>query len=269
MIDFPSINPVALEIGPLKLHWYGISYLVGIGLGWLYLRQFVSKYYPGWPKFLIDDLVFYCSIGAVLGGRVGYIFFYDLSSLLRDPLVIFAIWKGGMSFHGGLIGVLIAVLFLSLRTGRSVLEISDFLLPAVPIGLFFGRLANFVNQELWGIPSELPWAVVFSAPNSGGLARHPSQIYEAFLEGFIIFIVLNFLVRMRHRVGIPTAAFFIMYGIFRVIVEFFRAPDSHIGYIVGGWFTVGQALSLPMIAVGLVIWRLPAGGSIQKNKNEQ
>ena len=258
MIDFPQINPVALEVGPLKLHWYGISYLVGIGLGWLYLRYYVSKYFSSWPRTAIDDLVFYCSVGAVLGGRIGYVLFYDLQSFFRDPFLIFAIWKGGMSFHGGVIGVLIAVLFLHVRMNRTIFEVSDFLVPAVPIGLFFGRLANFVNQELWGTPSGMPWAVVFSIPTSGGLPRHPSQLYEAFLEGIVIFSLLNFLIRRRPRAGMTTAAFLILYGIFRIFVEFFRAPDSHIGYIIGGWFTVGQLLSLPMLVGGVIIWYLAA-----------
>ena len=269
MIDFPQINPVALELGPLKLHWYGISYLVGISLGWLYLRYYVSKYFSGWPRNAIDDLVFYCSVGAVIGGRIGYVLFYDLQSFFRDPFLIFAIWKGGMSFHGGVIGVLIAVLFLRVRTNRTIFEVSDFLVPAVPIGLFFGRLANFVNQELWGTPSGVPWAVVFSIPTSGGLPRHPSQLYEAFLEGVVIFSLLNFLIRRRPRAGMTTSAFLILYSIFRFFVEFFRAPDSHIGYINGEWFTMGQLLSLPMLVGGVIIWYLALTSARMKQKNEQ
>ena len=254
MIEFPEISPIAFELGPLRVHWYGLSYLIGIGLGWIYLHKYVSRYQEGWPRNSIDDLVFCCSLGAVLGGRAGYVLFYDFSHFLLDPISIFEVWKGGMSFHGGLIGVTLAILYLAFRTDRSVLTISDFVVPAIPIGLGFGRLANFVNQELWGIPSNLPWAVIFSTPSSGYVPRHPSQLYEAFAEGLLLFVILAILVRLAPTKGRITAVFLGFYGVLRFLVEFVRVPDTHLGYISGGWVTMGQVLSLPMVFAGLAIW---------------
>ena len=266
MIEFSEINPVAFELGPLKVHWYGLSYITGIGLGWIYLRKYVARYLGGWPRNSIDDLVFYCSLGAVLGGRVGYVLFYDFPHFLLDPISIFEVWKGGMSFHGGLIGVTMAILYLSLRSGRPVLAISDFVVPAIPIGLGFGRLANFVNQELWGVPSNLPWAVIFASPDAGFVPRHPSQIYEAFAEGLLLFVILAILVRLVPAKGKITAVFLVSYGMLRFLVEFVRVPDAHLGYISGGWVTMGQVLSLPMVLAGLAIWVFCCDTGLQKSR---
>jgi len=259
-------------MGPLKIYWYGLSYLLGIGLGWLYLRRYVAVHKPGWSPGSVDDLVFFVALGAVFGGRLGYVIFYDLTGYVSDPLLIFAVWKGGMSFHGGMIGAGVAMWYFSARFKCSLLSVSDFAVPAVPIGLGLGRLANFVNQELWGTASELPWAVVFSVPQAEFVPRHPSQIYEALVEGLVLFGILAFLVRRPLVTGKITGAFLGLYGLFRFLVEFVREPDGHLGYIIADWLTMGQILSLPMVLVGVTLWFLSKSGEsaepqFNSNKN--
>ena len=253
MIAFPDINPIALELGPIAIHWYGLSYITGIGLGWWYLVRTAGRAQPPWTSEAVADVVFYAALGAVLGGRLGYILFYNISSYMADPFAIFAVWRGGMSFHGGLLGTIVALLWFATKTRRRLLAVSDFLLPALPIGLGLGRVANFINQELWGAPSQLPWAVVFSNPAAAGLARHPSQLYEALLEGVVLFVLLSMANRRTHPTGYITGLFLLFYGVFRSGVEFVREPDQHIGYVYGGWVTMGQLLSLPMIVAGLML----------------
>ena len=253
MIAFPDIDPVAFRVGPVTVHWYGLAYIAGIAFGWLYLHRRVAQHAGDWRRDDVADLVFYAALGAVLGGRIGYMLFYNAAAYLADPLSIFAVWRGGMSFHGGALGLAVAMAWFARSRGRRFLEVSDFLLPAAPIGLGFGRLANFVNQELWGAPTSLPWGVVFTVPAAGGVARHPSQLYEALLEGVVLFIVLDRLSRRRLPTGSITGWCLLLYATFRCAVEFVREPDAHIGYLAGGWLTMGQLLSLPMLLAGIIL----------------
>ena len=255
----PNVDPVAIYLGPVKIYWYGIAYVVGIGLGWLYIK-ITNKFYQA--RLLpeeIDDLIFYTALGAVVGGRIGYCLFYDLHSTILNPLLFLQIWNGGMSFHGGFLGGAFAIWILSRVQQKHFFELSDRIVSGLPIGLFLGRIANFINQELWGLPSDLPWAVIFSSPLSGGIPRHPSQLYEAFFEGLIIFTVLFLVLKKGCRVGILTAYFLILYGIFRFTIEFLREPDLHLGYFFEGTLTLGQILTLPMLVLGAVMifhsWR--------------
>lgn len=254
MIQFPALDPVAIELGPLAIRWYGLSYVVGIGLAWWLLhRRAGQDAARGWTQAEVSDLVFYAALGAVLGGRLGYGLFYGFDAWLANPAELLAVWRGGMSFHGGTLGVIVAMALFARRSGKPFLAVADFVLPAVPIGLGLGRLANFVNQELWGAPSNLPWAVLFTTPAAGGVPRHPSQLYEALLEGVVLFIVLNWLHARAPRRGVIAGSFLIGYGVCRSAVEFVREPDAQLGYLWGGWLTMGQVLSLPMILAGLAI----------------
>jgi phosphatidylglycerol:prolipoprotein diacylglycerol transferase len=208
----------------------------------------------GWTVSQVEDLLFYGALGVILGGRIGYALFYDLANNLDNPLNLLKVWQGGMSFHGGLIGVLIAFWLFAKKTDKSYFQVSDFIAPMVPIGLFFGRIGNFINGELWGKVSDVPWAMVF--PNAGPLARHPSQLYEAILEGLVLFIVLWLFSRKNRPYGAVSGLFLIGYGVFRFIVELVRIPDQQYGYLALDWLTMGQLLSLPMILLGIVIlWR--------------
>lgn len=252
MILFPSIDPVAIRIGPIAVHWYGLAYIAGIAAAWWLLRKRAAAGRE-WRTEQVDDLIFQGAIGAVLGGRIGYILFYNASSYLADPLAIFAVWRGGMSFHGGAIGLVLAIAWFAHREHRPFFAVSDFLMPVVPIGLGLGRLANFVNQELWGAPTTQPWGIVFSAPAAGGVPRHPSQLYEALLEGVLLFVILNWLARRPRAVGTISGAFLVCYAVFRSAVEFVREPDSQLGYLAFGWLTMGQVLSVPMFVAGVVL----------------
>ncbi len=253
MLRFPDIDPVALTFGPIKIHWYGLAYLAGIGLAWWLLHRRAGRGRLSLTTNEVGDLVFVVALGAVIGGRIGYAVFYNFASFLERPWEIFAIWHGGMSFHGGVIGFVTAVWWYAYRTGHSFLSVTDILVPVVPVGLFLGRLANFINQELWGAPSSVPWAVLFTHPAAGGVARHPTQLYEAGLEGVALFVLLELVRRSPPREGILSALFLIGYGASRFAVEFVRVPDAHIGYLAWGWLTMGQVLSLPMIAAGVFI----------------
>jgi phosphatidylglycerol:prolipoprotein diacylglycerol transferase len=253
VIPFPAIDPVLVRFGPFAIRWYALAYIVGLVVGWQYLRWLVQR--PGWkmtPEQL-DDFLVYATLGVVLGGRIGYILFYQLGFYLQHPLDMLAVWQGGMSFHGGLLGVVVASALFARRCGLPILEVGDTVVCAAPIGLFLGRIANFINGELWGRPSDVPWAMVF--PNAGPLPRHPSQLYEAGLEGVLLFLVMTFLAlrpRAAGSEGRLTGAFLIGYGVFRCIGEMFREPDIQLGFLVGG-LTMGQILSLPMIVVGLAL----------------
>lgn len=253
MIPFPGIDPVAFMLGPVAVHWYGLAYLAGIGLGWLYLDRQAQLEGSRWARTDVENLVFYTSLGAILGGRIGYILFYQAAQFLETPAMLFMVWRGGMSFHGGCLGVIVALGWYARVRRVKFLLVSDFILPVVPIGLGLGRLANFVNQELWGAPTHLPWGVVFSHPAAGVLPRHPSQLYEALLEGVCLFIVLRLISRQSGVTGTVTGWFLILYAAFRSAIELVREPDAHIGYLGWGWVTMGQVLSLPMLIVGLVI----------------
>lgn len=254
MLPFPDIDPIAVRIGPLAVRWYGLAYVVGIGLGWLLLHRRAARgEADGWTVEEVSDLVFYSALGAVLGGRIGYILFYNLGATLANPLEAFAVWHGGMSFHGGVLGFVSAMAWYAHRRGRGFFAATDFVVPVVPLGLLMGRIANFINQELWGAPTSLPWGVVFNVPAAGGVPRHPSQLYEAALEGLVLFAVLNIL-RAKHLPrAVVSAAFLIGYGVIRFGIEFIREPDAPIGYLAWGWLTMGQVLSLPMVLAGLAI----------------
>lgn len=253
MIAFPAIDPVAFRLGPFPVHWYGLMYLVGFAAAWALGRWRARDPRRGWTPVMVDDLVFYGALGAVLGGRLGYILFYGLPQYAASPLDAFKVWQGGMSFHGGLIGALLASWLLARRQGQGFFQVTDFLAPLVPPGLLVGRIGNFINAELWGAPTDLPWGVVFPGDAAGGVARHPSQLYEAFLEGLVLFAVLWAFSRRPRPTMAVSGLFLLLYGLFRSLVELVRVPDAHLGYLAGGWLTMGQFLSLPMVAAGLIL----------------
>ncbi|MAB97649.1 MAG: prolipoprotein diacylglyceryl transferase [Pseudomonadaceae bacterium] len=250
MLPYPQIDPVALAIGPLKIHWYGLMYLIGIGGAWLLASRRLHDFAPTWSKEKLSDLVFWCAMGVILGGRLGYVLFYDLSSYIANPLLILEVWKGGMSFHGGFIGVMLAAWLFGKRNNKSFFELMDFIAPLVPIGLGAGRIGNFINAELWGKATDVPWAMVFPT-DPQQLARHPSQLYQFALEGVALFTILWFYSRKPRPTMAVSGMFAMCYGIFRFIVEFVRVPDAQLGYLAWGWLTMGQVLSLPMILGGL------------------
>ena len=247
-MNLAQIDPVALSIGSLQLRWYGLMYLAGFGLGWMLGRWRASRPGSGWTGPDVDDLLTCVMIGIILGGRIGYVLFYDLPVYIHDPMEIMRIWNGGMSFHGGLLGVLGAFWYFARTRGRTFLEVSDFIAPLIPQGLFFGRLGNFINGELWGKVSDAPWAVVF--PGAGPLPRHPSQLYEAALEGLLLFIMLWVFSLKPRKVGAVSGLFALGYGVFRFAVEFVRMPDVQLGYLAFGWLTMGQLLCVPLILAG-------------------
>jgi phosphatidylglycerol:prolipoprotein diacylglycerol transferase len=246
---YPTIDPVALSLGPIQIHWYGLMYLLGFSGAWWLGRLRAERF--GWTAVEVEDLLFYGAIGVIVGGRLGYSLFYDLPALIDNPLNLFKVWQGGMSFHGGLLGVVIAFGFFARATGKSYFSISDFIVPMVPVGLFFGRIGNFINGELWGKVSDVPWAMIF--PNAGPLARHPSQLYEAMLEGVLLFLILWIYSAKPKPPGAVSGLFLLGYGFFRFVVEFVRVPDQQYGYLLLDLITMGQILSLPMIVIGLFI----------------
>ena len=260
MLMHPDIDPVAFAIGPISVHWYGIMYLMAFGTAWwIALTRAKQPHSSIAPKY-VEDLIVYGALGVILGGRIGYVFFYNFETWLQDPLWLFRVWEGGMSFHGGLLGVVVAVVVYCRRIGVSFYDLMDFVAVIVAPGLGFGRLGNFIGQELWGRATEAPWGMVF--PNDPeALTRHPSQLYQAFLEGVVLFAIIYwFAQRPRPRLAI-SALFVLCYGIFRFCVEFVREPDTHIPELLFGWMTRGQLLSLPMIAVGIgvLVWAYTRG----------
>lgn len=253
MLTYPHIDPIAFKLGPLKVHWYGIMYLIGFGAAWWLGRRRASQPDSGWTEQQIGDLIFYGALGAVLGGRIGYVLFYDLSAYVAEPLRIFKVWEGGMSFHGGLVGVLVAMTLYQRHINKTFFEVTDFLAPLVPLGLGAGRIGNFINGELWGRVSNVPWAMVF--PNGGPLPRHPSQLYEATLEGLVLFSILWWYSRRSRPRMAVSGLFLLCYGLFRFTVEFVRQPDVQLGYLAFGWLTMGQVLSAPLVAIGgVMVW---------------
>ncbi|MFC0180006.1 prolipoprotein diacylglyceryl transferase [Thorsellia kenyensis] len=271
---FPSIDPVALSIGPLSIHWYGLTYLAGFLFAFILGGYRAKQPNSGWKKEQFENLLFGCFAGVILGGRVGYVLFYSFGEFLNDPLYLFRVWDGGMSFHGGLIGVFLAILIYAKSAGRSVISVADFIAPLVPFGLGAGRLGNFINGELWGrVAVDFPYAVLFPhsrnedaqfvtqhtdlmdvfIQNNNMLPRHPSQLYEMFLEGAVLFIILNWFIKKPRPVGSVSGLFLIFYGLFRSFVEFFRQPDEGID-LMFGLISRGQQLSIPMIIIGLVLF---------------
>ncbi|MGI9315911.1 MAG: prolipoprotein diacylglyceryl transferase [bacterium] len=251
MIEHPNFDPVAVSIGPLSIHWYGLMYLAGFTAGLLLGRYRAGRPDSGWNPDEIMDLVFYIAVGTIVGGRLGYVLFYNLPFYLEHPLDAFAIWDGGMSFHGGLIGVMAAMLAYAIKTHRKFFQVADFIAPLVPTALLFGRLGNFINQELWGRTTDLPWGVLFKTAPDG--PRHPSQLYEAGLEGVVLFALLWAYSAAPRPVGRVSGLFLLGYGVFRFLVEFVREPDGHLGPVLLDWMSMGQVLSLPMILAGLYL----------------
>lgn len=251
MLIYPQIDPVAFHVFSWPVHWYGLMYLVGFVGGWglLSLRSYFSPY--GFTQDQISDVVFYTAMGAIIGGRIGYMLFYDFPGLMANPLLLFEPWKGGMSFHGGLLGVVLAMWWYSVKIQKPFLALTDLISPVIPFGLGAGRIGNFINGELWGRVSDVPWAMVF--PTGGPLPRHPSQLYEFGMEGLLLFIILWIFSSKPRPLGAVSGLFAIGYGTFRCIAEFFRVPDAQIGYLAFGWLTEGQLLSIPLILFGVML----------------
>jgi phosphatidylglycerol:prolipoprotein diacylglycerol transferase len=269
VVAYPAFDPVALQIGPLAIRWYGLAYFVSILIGWWYVRRLVTdgRLWGARPPPMTladaDDLLLWMTLGVIVGGRLGNVLFYDPGYYLRDPLAVLRLWEGGMAFHGGLIGTILAMTIFGRRRRIPVLSLFDVAAAATPIGLFFGRIANFVNGELWGRPSSVPWAMVF--PEAGPEPRHPSQLYEALLEGVLLFLILRVVTHMLgglQRPGLTGGIFIAGYGVCRIISEFFREPDPRLEQL-SGFLTMGMVLSAPMVLIGIfaAIWaarRTPA-----------
>jgi phosphatidylglycerol---prolipoprotein diacylglyceryl transferase len=272
MFNYPSIDPVIFSIGPVAVHWYGLMYVIGFGAAWILARRRAAQPISTWTPIEVDDLIFYSAIGVILGGRIGWLAFYGLEQALADPLMMVQIWKGGMSFHGGLLGVIASVAWFAYRRERRVSDVLDFLAPLPGLGIFAGRIGNFINGELWGKQTTSPLGVVLDASALQGDQRtqvlslcnrlnvdpcvvqvHASQLYQGLLEGLLVFLVLWFYTSTPRPRLAPSAVFLIGYGICRFVVEFVRIPDENRGYLFFGWVTMGQVLSAPMILVGVAL----------------
>ncbi|MBU2710634.1 prolipoprotein diacylglyceryl transferase [Zooshikella harenae] len=244
-----DIDPIALQLGPLKVHWYGLMYLVGFAGGWALMSYRAKRSNGLWQVEQVSDLLFYIALGVILGGRIGSMLFYHFDAWLENPLQVFKVWDGGMSFHGGLLGVLIAMYFYGKKINKSFFQMTDFIAPMVPLGLAAGRVGNFINGELYGRVTDVSWAMIF--PQGGSLPRHPSMLYECALEGVLLFLALWwYSSKPRPRMAV-SGLFLLGYGLARFTVEFFREPDSHLGFIAFDWLTMGQLLTVPMIILGI------------------
>lgn len=272
MITYPSIDPVIVSIGPLAIHWYGVMYVIGFAAAWLLARRRASAPESTWRPIDVDDLIFFSAIGVIAGGRIGWLIFYGIEQVIEDPITIIQIWKGGMSFHGGLLGVIIAVALFARRRSRKLADVLDFLAPLPGLGILAGRIGNFINGELWGKPTDGPWGVVLDPTLLHASQRdealrlcerfsvdpcvlqvHASQLYQGLLEGLLVFLILWFYTaKPRPRLA-PSGVFLIGYGVFRFLVEFVRIPDENRGYLLFDWVTMGQILSTPMILVGIAL----------------
>lgn len=252
MIIYPEIDPVALDLGFAKIHWYGLMYLFGFLAAWWLGNSRTKQADSLWNKEQVSDVIFYGAMGVILGGRIGYILFYNFDKFIDNPIILFRIWEGGMSFHGGMLGVAVGLYLFARKTQKSFFQVSDFVIPMVPLGLGFGRLGNFINKELPGRPvdSTLSWAMDYG----DHIARHPSALYQAFSEGLVLFIILFFYSRTSKPKMAVSGMFLICYGIFRFITEFYRTPDDHLGFVMFDWMTKGQQLSIPMVLFGLAIF---------------
>lgn len=250
--SYPNIDPVALDLGFAQIHWYGLMYLFGFAAAFFLGRYRVDKGLAPMNREQVGDMIYYCALGAILGGRFGYVLFYNFGKFLEEPLWLFYVWEGGMSFHGGFLGVMVAMYLFSRQIGCRYFHLMDFVAPLVPIGLGLGRIGNFIGGELWGRVTSSGWGMVF--PNDPDqLSRHPSQLYQFALEGVLFFLILWVYSSRQRPIYAVSGLFLICYGVFRVIVEFVREPDSHIGFIAWDWLTMGQLLSLPMIAAGFAM----------------
>jgi len=248
MLTYPEFDPIIFAIGPLAVRWYGLMYVLGFVGGWMLARKRAQQSWSVIKPNQVDDLIFYCMLGVIVGGRLGYSLVYGWEYWLDDPLYVFKITKGGMSFHGGLVGVMVALWLYGRKIGKGLWEIGDFVAPLVPIGLGTGRVGNFINGELWGKPTDVAWSF-----NINGVGLHPSQLYEALLEGLVLFIILLvFSAKQRPRMAV-SGMFLLFYGLFRFYIEFYRVPDADLGYLVLGWVTMGQILSTPMILAGVAL----------------
>jgi phosphatidylglycerol:prolipoprotein diacylglycerol transferase len=273
MLTYPEIDPVALSLGPLKVHWYGLMYLLAFAGVWILGRFRAARPDSSWNAQMVDDVVFYGVIGTILGGRLGYMLFYGFDQILANPLSVFRIWEGGMSFHGGFIGVLTALWLFGRRHGLGVWQVADFIAPLVPPGLFAGRIGNFINGELWGHPTDVSWGIRVPCEKLGEYCRglppgtewspplHASQLYEAALEGIALFLILWLFSSKPRPTMAVSGMFMLFYGIFRFLIEFVRLPDAHIGYLALDWVTMGQVLTLPLILVGLLLLGLAYRGT--------
>jgi phosphatidylglycerol---prolipoprotein diacylglyceryl transferase len=257
VIPYPEINPTLFSIGPFAVRWYALAYIVGIIAGWFYARAIIAsdRLWGGPAPFTVldfDDFVIWITLGIILGGRIGYVLFYNLPHFAADPIEIMQIWNGGMSFHGGVAGCIVAIVLFALRRHIPMLSLGDVTAAVAPVGLFLGRIANFINGELWGRPSDVPWAMVFA--HGGPIPRHPSQLYEAVLEGVVLFVVLGLIVRAGalKRPGVVTAVFAIGYGVARITCELFREPDVQLGFLWGG-LTMGMLLCIPLMLAGIAV----------------
>lgn len=255
MLIHPDFDPVAFSLGPLQVRWYGLMYLLGFLVGWALGRYRARQPQSGWTAAQVDDLVFYIALGVILGGRIGYLLFYGFSNFLHDPLMLFRVWEGGMSFHGGFLGVLLAMGLFARKYQKPFWVTVDFIAPLIAPGLLFGRIGNFINGELWGRVTDLPWGMVFSQTGDH-LPRHPSQLYQAALEGVALFLIVWLFSTQPRPAMAVSGVFALNYGVFRLLVEFVRQPDPQLGYLAFGWLTMGQALSLPLIAVGIFLLTL-------------
>ncbi|RBP49641.1 prolipoprotein diacylglyceryl transferase [Arenicella xantha] len=255
MLTHPNFDPVAFQLGPLAVHWYGLMYVCGFVsayLLWLYRIRTYPRYADAnWNADRISDLIFYGALGAVIGGRLGYVLFYKPAYYLNNLTEVVFIQEGGMSFHGGLLGVICALYLFSRKINLPFLQVADFVAPVAPIGLFFGRMGNFINQELWGKTTDLPWGMIFS--NGGPLPRHPSMVYEAILEGLLLLAIIWLVARKERAFGTLSGLFLIGYSLSRMLVELVRVPDQHLNYLLFDWVTMGQVLSLPMLLLGLFL----------------
>lgn len=274
MLVYPQIDPIAFHIGPLPVHWYGVMYLVGFLAAYL-LGSLRSRNNPQSPisPDQVSDLIFYAALGVLLGGRIGYVLFYIFPVFIHNPLILFKVWDGGMSFHGGLIGVIVALWLYSRQIKKPFFAVGDFVAPLVPIGLAAGRIGNFINGELWGRVTDVPWGMIY--PQAGPLPRHPSEIYEFLMEGVLLFCILWFFSRKPKPRMAVSGLFLFCYGSFRFIAECFRQPDPQLGFIAFNWMTMGQLLSLPMIIIGLIMlrcaykWRMGESAECRTSKLSQ
>ncbi|MFM1885501.1 MAG: hypothetical protein RL026_658 [Pseudomonadota bacterium] len=257
MIDYPQIDPVALQLGPLKVHWYGIMYVIGFGIAWWLARRRAALPQSTWTPTEVDDLVFWAMVGVIAGGRIGYVLFYGMDFWRVDPWYPLRVQGGGMSFHGALLGVFLALAWFSRQRKRHFLDVMDFTAVLPGLGILAGRFGNFINGELWGAPTTLPWGVRLTDPYTGEtVVRHASQLYEGLLEGLGLFLLLWWYSARPRARGMVLGLGLVWYGAGRIAVEFVRLPDAHIGYLAGGWVTQGMLLTLPMVLAGLwLLWR--------------